>query len=102
MSKNSLLNDIKKLKLACDQQDWNALKLLDQKINADIRVLLSNVKHEEDRVRVMTYLQSVEKVYQLVVEDSVKHRDEISKELKKITQDNKVANLYLESSQYLG
>jgi len=93
---------IKELKKACDQQDWNELKRLDQQINSDIRTAIAAANSEQEIARLSTYLKGVQRIYKLIIDDSVKHRAEISVELRKITQDNKVANTYLDSSQYTG
>ena len=69
-------------------------------MRADIESAVKCIETDRDRQLVMSFLKRYEKIYSLILKDSVKYRDEISKELQKVTKENKVANTYLDSSGY--
>lgn len=88
------------LKDANDRHDWSILEELDARIRSELESAIANIKSEQDRLQVISFLSSYEKIYGLILRDSLKYRDEISQELKKVTRENKAANLYLDSSAY--
>jgi hypothetical protein len=92
---------VEQLRQASDQRDWEQLAVVDAKIKAVLSQAISAAKSETDRVKLSEYLSRFQRVYRLILKDSVKYRDEISTELKKVTKDNKAANLYLDSSRYM-
>ena len=101
VSNNSISNSIKALKQACDSQDWTQLKRIDEQILSDVQSMVESAQSEQEKQKLASYLTSIHRIYQLVIEGSEKHRDEISAELRKITQDRRAANSYLESSLHV-
>lgn len=100
MANEKLSQIVSKLKDACDEQDWETLKLLDQGINADIQAAIQQASTEQERASLVAYLKRLQKIYKLVIEQGTNYRDEISTELRKLNKDKKVSNLYLDSSKY--
>lgn len=94
------LNIAKQLKDANDKQDWALLTELDAQVRVELQAVIASMRTKEDRAQLLSILRRYEKVYALVLKDSLKHRDEISMELKQITRESKAANTYLDSSQY--
>ncbi|KZY31930.1 MULTISPECIES: hypothetical protein [unclassified Oleiphilus] len=94
------LNIAKQLKDANDKQDWALLTELDAQVRVELQAVIASMRTKEDRAQLLSILRRYEKVYSLVLKDSLKHRDEISMELKQITRESKAANTYLDSSQY--
>jgi len=99
--KESISSSIKALKLACDQQDWDQLKCIDEEIVAAVKAAIEVAQSEHEKQQLMSYLKSIHRIYQLVIDDAVKYRDDISSELRKLTQDNRAANVYLDSSRHI-
>jgi len=97
----SISSSIKALKLACDEQNWDQLKSIDEQIVVAVKVAIEGAQSEKEKQQLMSYLKSIHRIYQLVIDDAVKYRNEISSELRKLTQDNRAANVYLESSRHI-
>ncbi len=94
------LDIARQLKEANDKRDWQSLTGLDAQVRNEIQKALAGIKTEQDRDLAVSVLKRYEKIYELVLQDSVKYRDEISNELKKITRESKAASSYLDSSRY--
>jgi len=91
---------IQKLQQACDSKDWEKLKSLDLEIKESLIHAISIAKSQQEKARLAEGLKGVQRIYQLVIEDSVKHQAEISSELKKMSRDKRAANSYLGVSQF--
>jgi len=91
---------IHSLQQACESKNWEQLQLLDQKIKSNLQSSISTSINEEEKVKLMSDLKSIQKIYELVIDDSKKHQLEISTELKKLTRDQLAANSYFGVSQF--
>lgn len=89
----------KELKSACDQRDWEGLKSLDLRVRRTIEQAVLDASSETERQHLAMYLRRVQKIYQLLIKDSEKHRNQIATELQKLTRDQKAVNSYLDSSR---
>lgn len=98
--KNIFVAFAAQLKDANERHDWTLLEDLDKRIRSELEQAVANISSEQERLQVISFLTSYEKVYGLILRDSLKYRDEISEELKKVTRENKAANMYLDSSSY--
>ena len=98
---NKELSDLmQSLQQACESKNWEQLKLLDQKIKSNLQSSISTANNEQEKIKLMSDLKSIQKIYELVIDGSTKHQLEISTELKKLTRDQRAANSYLGVSQF--
>ena len=96
-----LISDlIQQLQRACESNDWEQLKELDQNIRSAVDSLLSAESASKDKEDVISILKKIQRIYQMVIEDSVKNQTEISKELRKLTKDQQASSSYLNISQF--
>jgi len=86
------------LKSACEEGDWERLKSLDERVRKNIEQAVTATTSEKEHEQLIAFLKRLQRIYQLVVEGSEKHRNEIATELKKLTRDQKAVNSYLDSS----
>ena len=95
----SLTDLAQELKEACERRDSERLTLLDEQIKKLVAHHVAESEGETESAQLVAYLKRLQAVYQLVISDSVKHRDEIASELSKLTKDKKAASSYLNSSK---
>ena len=88
-------------KIKIPDGDLDQLKSIDENIVTAVKVALDEAQSEKEKQKLMSYLKSMHRIYQLVIDDAVKYRDEISSELRKLTQDNRAVNVYLDSSRHI-
>tara|TARA_R110001592_G_scaffold38315_2_gene126488 strand:- start:30481 stop:30828 length:348 start_codon:yes stop_codon:yes gene_type:complete len=96
----TLLEALNQLKTAIEQQDWETAEKLDAGIKEGIASAVLNAKSDEDKHSLTDLLKRVQSLYGLLISNTEESRRKISVELKKITNDKKVANFYLKSAQY--
>ena len=99
MSEKSLGDLAQELIDACAVRDWERLKLLDEQINTLVERNVAELESEIEKTQLMDFLKQIQKIYQLVIADSSKHRDEISSELRKLMRDKKAAASYSNSAK---
>lgn len=90
----------KQLREACEAQDFEAIGLLDLKVKEELQCIIEGVKTDQDKAFAVSILKRYEKIYNLIIQDSIKNRDEISTELRKVIRESKAANMYLNSAAY--
>ncbi len=90
----------KELKQAFESRDWDRLAQLDDQLRLELENAVKSVV-DNDPVFV-SLLKRYQRIYELMIRGAEKHRDEIISELKKVTKENKAANVYLQSSAYRG
>lgn len=101
MSKAPSLSELmSELQAACQSHEWERAQQLDEQVKGKISHLMSLVKTDEQKAQLSQWLKKVQHLYDLIIEDSESHRDEIANELKKLTRDKKAMNSYLDSAGY--
>lgn len=90
----------KKLKEASEKRDFEAMIELDKEVRLALQDSLAMIKTDKEKELAISVLKRYQKVYDLIMKDAVKYRDDISVELKKLTKESKAANFYLDSSKF--
>lgn len=97
LSLNELLNALQE---ACQSQEWEKAARLDEQIKLKLSQFLEFAKTDQQKQQLAAWLKNVQRIYDLIITDSEKHRDEIGAELKKLSRDKKALNSYLDSASY--
>lgn len=96
----TLIELIKNLQQACASKDWEQLEMLDGQIKRSLQEIISSANKLQDKEKLALDLKSIEKIYELVIDDAKKHQLEIASELKKLTKERNAADSYLGVSQF--
>lgn len=88
-----------RFKVATEQQDWQALAELDEEVRAQVKGLQNQTLTTADVIQVKRLLERIQLIYRLTISGAEQHRDQIARELSKLSRDQKAVASYQNSGQ---
>jgi Flagellar protein FliT len=100
-SLKAMMLTLKQFRAATESQDWEQVSELDSEFRGELERVMSTVPQDEDTTRLVAFLERADAIYELVKAGAKKNREEISKELGRLSKEQKAAASYEQSARWI-
>jgi len=97
----AMMLTLKQFRAATESQDWERVSELDAEFRGELERVMPLVSQDEDTKRLVSFLERAQSIYDLVKAGAQQNREEISKELGRLSKEQKAAASYEQSARWI-